>query len=111
MGIFRISLRVPFFLSSQEFEIELKFPQVDFIIQSRLYFNSTLAINGCRIDTAYRATGGYGTYIIEHGKQATNLVSLFDPTTEVDKLCSIDTHKTAFKTWLNSLGFGMDEDD
>ena len=74
-------------------------------------FNSTLAINGCRIDTAYRATGGYGTYIVEHGKPATNSVSLFDPTTVVDKLCSVDIHKAAYKTWLKSLGFDMDEDD
>ena len=74
-------------------------------------FNSTLAINGCRVDTDYRATGGYGCYIIELGKQATNSVSLFDPTKDIDKLCTVDVHKAAYKTWLKSLGFDMTDDD
>ena len=74
-------------------------------------FNSTLAINGCRVDTDYRATCGYGCYVIEFGKQATNSVSLFDPTKAIDKLCTVEVHKAAYKAWLKSLGFDISEED
>jgi hypothetical protein len=74
-------------------------------------FESTLAINGCRVDTDYRATGGYGCYIIKFGKQATKPVSLFDPTKEIDKLCTVEVHKAAYKTWLKSLGFDTSDED
>lgn len=74
-------------------------------------YNSTLAINGCRIDVDYRATGGYGCYVLEHGKQATTSVSMFDPTKAVDKLCTVDVHKVAYKTWLRSLGCDISDDD
>lgn len=74
-------------------------------------FNSTLAINGCRVDTDYRATGGYGTYVIELGKLATKSVSLFKPTKAIDKLCTVEAHKAAYKTWLKSLGFAISEED
>ena len=33
--------------------------------QLAVNFNSTLGINGCRVDTDYRATGDYGCYMIE----------------------------------------------
>lgn len=66
-------------------------------------YNSTLAINGCRIDTSYRATGGYRTYITEHGKQAIAMVSLFNPTKRIDKICKVDEHKSAYKSWIDSL--------
>lgn len=79
--------------------------------QLEIDFNSILAINGCRVDTDYRATGGYGAYVIELGKKATNSVSLFDPTKAVNKLCTIEDHKAAYKTWLKSLGFDISEED
>jgi hypothetical protein len=62
------------------------------------------------VDTAYRATGGYGTYIIEYGKQARRSLSLFDPTQAIDQLCKVEKHKTAYGIWLKSLGFGIEED-
>ena len=68
-------------------------------------FNSVIAINGCRSDTAYRPTGGYGTYIIETGKQATSSVSLFEPTKAIEKLCKVEEHEVAYDAWLKSLGF------
>jgi hypothetical protein len=79
--------------------------------QLEVNFHSILAINWCRVDTDYRATGGYGCYIIKVGKQATNSVSLFDPTKEIDKLCTVEVHKAAYKTWLKSLGFDMTDED
>ena len=78
--------------------------------QLETVFNSILAINGCRIDTAYRPTGGYGTYIIEYGKQATNSLNLFEATKAIDKLCSVEEHKAAYNAWLKSLGFEIEEE-
>lgn len=59
---------------------------------------------GCRIDTSYRPTGGYGTYIIETGIQATNSVNLFEPTSEIDKLCKVSDHQENYLNWIRSLG-------
>lgn len=67
--------------------------------------NSILVINGCRIDTAYRASGSYGTYIIEHGKKAVNSAILFEPTKDIHKLCTVEQHEAAYEDWLKSLGF------
>lgn len=66
-------------------------------------YSSILAINGCRIDTSYRATGHHGQYIIEWGKQTSMRVSMFEPTTEIDKLGTIEEHKKAYLDWANSL--------
>ena len=74
-------------------------------------FNSILAINGCRVDTDYRATGGYGCYVIELGKPATNSLCLFNPTNAIDKLCTVDVHKAAYRMWLKSHGFDTSEED
>lgn len=65
--------------------------------------NSIISINGCRIDTAYRPTGGNGTYLIKQGRQATKSVSLFEPTMEVDKLCTVEEHEAAYDKWVESL--------
>ena len=65
---------------------------------------SFINCNGCRIDSAYRETGGWGTYILTYGKQATESVNLFDSTDEITKLCTVDSHKAAYKVWLGSLG-------
>ena len=64
---------------------------------------SIIGINGCRIDTSYRATGGYGTYLIENGKQAKKSLILFEPTQEINKLCLVNEHITAYDKWLESL--------
>ena len=67
-------------------------------------YSSIIACNGCRCDTAYRPTGGYGTYKIILGQQATERLNLFEPTNEIEKLCTVDQHKAAYKKWVNSLG-------
>jgi hypothetical protein len=66
---------------------------------------SLLGCNGCRIDTSYRATGGYGTYVIHKGiqAQANELLNLFYQTNEIAKLCTVAEHKIAYKEWLQSL--------
>ena len=66
--------------------------------------SSIIACNGCRSDTAYRPTGGFGTYKIVFGQQASERLNIFEPTTEVGKLCTVDEHKAAYKKWIASLG-------
>ena len=66
--------------------------------------NSILNCNGCRVDTSHKYSGGYGTYIIQYGKQASESVCIFDPTKEISKLGTLKEHKVAYKTWLDSLG-------
>jgi hypothetical protein len=72
-------------------------------IQLQVEFNSILAIKGCRIDTDYRPTGTFRCYILEQGKSSTKLVSLFDRTRAIDKLCTVEEHKAAYKKWCESL--------
>src|SRR5438067_2437041 len=48
-------------------------------------YESIIGCFGCRIDTAYRPTGGYGTYIITSGQPATQRVNIFEPTDEIIK--------------------------
>jgi hypothetical protein len=64
---------------------------------------SLLGCIGCRIDSAYRATGHFGTYIVKAGGQAIERAELFDPTNEVQKLCTVEEHKIAYKKWADSL--------
>ena len=64
---------------------------------------SIINCTGCRIDSAYRPTGGYGTYIITYGKPGTERASLFEPTTEILKLCTLEEHKIAYKKWTDSI--------
>ena len=66
-------------------------------------YESIIACNGCRIDTSYRPTGGYGTYKIIQGQPATERINLFRPTNEIDKLCTVDEHTAAYKKWIDSL--------
>lgn len=65
--------------------------------------NSILAINGCRIDTTYRATGSDRCYLIETGKQATISVNMFAATNDIEKLCTLEIHQAAYKAWQKSL--------
>jgi hypothetical protein len=65
--------------------------------------NSVLAINGCRIDTAFVATANHGTYVIKNGKPSSRTIGMFEPTAEVDKLCSIKEHELAYNDWLESI--------
>ncbi len=64
---------------------------------------SLLDCNGCRIDTSYRATGGYGAYKIVSGQQATKILNIFEPTNDIEKLCTVEEHKAAYQKWMNSL--------
>jgi hypothetical protein len=66
-------------------------------------YQSIIGCIGCRIDSAYRATGHYGTYIITYGKPSTERAFLFEPTDEVAKLCTVDEHKVAYKKWAESI--------
>ena len=66
-------------------------------------YSSLIACNGCRRDTSYRPTGGYNTYLIVACQQATKLMNMFNPTDQVEKLCTVDEHKMAYKDWLDSL--------
>ncbi len=69
-------------------------------------YESIIGCIGCRIDSAYRATGGYGTYLITYGEPASERACLFEPTDEVAKLCTVDEHKVAYKLWTESLQQG-----
>jgi len=64
---------------------------------------SLIACTGCRNDSAYRATGGNGTYILIHGRPGTERAGLFEPTDEISKLCTVQEHKIAYKKWCDSL--------
>ena len=66
-------------------------------------YASIIGCNGCRIDTSYRPTGGYGTYKIVTGQPATETMNIFEPTEEVDKLCTVDEHIIAYDKWIDSL--------
>jgi hypothetical protein len=66
-------------------------------------YKSIIGCNGCRVDTAFRPTGGYGTYKIVTGQQATETMNIFEPTEEVDKLCTVDEHIIAYDKWIDSL--------
>jgi hypothetical protein len=66
-------------------------------------YESIIACNGCRIDTSYRPTGGYGTYKIRAGQQATERLNLFRSTNEIELLCTVEEHTAAYKKWLDSL--------
>ena len=66
-------------------------------------YKSIIGCTGCRIDSTYRATGGFGTYIINYGEPASKRASLFEPTDEVSKLCTVDEHKVAYKEWTDSI--------
>ena len=63
---------------------------------------SLLGCNGCRIDTSYRATGGYGTYKIVPRQQATETLNIFEPTNDIEKLCTVNEHKAAYQKWIDS---------
>jgi hypothetical protein len=67
-------------------------------------YSSIIACNGCRLDTSYRPTGGFNTYINVPGRQATELINIFAPTDQIDRLCTVDQHKIAYKEWYTSLG-------
>lgn len=64
---------------------------------------SLLGCNGCRIDTSYRATGGYGTYKTVPGQQATEILNIFEPTNDIEKLCTVEEHKAAYQQWIDNL--------
>jgi hypothetical protein len=64
---------------------------------------SLVAINGCRIDTDYRATGSFSSYVIEEGKKATQNVHMFEPTDEIEKLCTVAEHIDTYDKWLESV--------
>jgi len=66
-------------------------------------YESIIGCTGCRIDSAYRAAGGYGTYIITYGEPASERAGLFEPTDEVAKLSTVDEHKVAYKKWTDSI--------
>jgi len=66
-------------------------------------YESIIGCAGCRIDSAYRATGGRGTYIITFGEPASERVNLFEPTDEIAKLCTVEEHKISYKKWIDSL--------
>ncbi|MEO5943582.1 MAG: hypothetical protein ABIP30_07680 [Ferruginibacter sp.] len=66
-------------------------------------YKSILGCNGCRIDTSYRHTGGWGTYINAQGQQATESLNIFEPTEEISKLCTVKEHQAAYEMWLKSL--------
>ncbi|HEK21410.1 hypothetical protein [Mucilaginibacter sp. 44-25] len=65
--------------------------------------NSVLNIIGCRSDVAYKPNGVGKSYMIEAGKQATMMVSLFDLTEDLDNLTTVAEHKTAYHKWIDSL--------
>ena len=59
--------------------------------------NSLLGINGCRKDTSRQTSGNFYSYIIETGKKPTENVQMFQPTTEVEKLCTVQQHEAAYE--------------
>ena len=65
--------------------------------------NSVLGINGCRIDTGLQTSGSFGCYLVEEGIKATENVHMFEPTTEVKKLCTVRQHESAYDKWLQSV--------
>jgi hypothetical protein len=64
---------------------------------------SIISCNGCRRDVSYRGSGSYMGYILIQGRQATDLVNMFAPTNEIEKLCTIEQHKAAYQQWVESL--------
>jgi hypothetical protein len=64
-------------------------------------YNSTLAIIGCRTDTAFRPTGGQLTFILENGQYSLESKSLFETTDQIKKLGTVKKHKLYYKAWCN----------
>jgi hypothetical protein len=64
---------------------------------------SLLNCNGCRIDTSYKYSGRITTFLIQQGKQATIILDMFEPTTDISKLCTIEEHKLAYRKWADDL--------
>jgi hypothetical protein len=60
---------------------------------------------GCRIDTAFRASGGYGSYIIslDHSRpvRESDSINIFEPTDNISKLCTVSEHILAYDKWCN----------
>jgi hypothetical protein len=65
--------------------------------------NSLLGINGCRMDTSRQTSSSFGSYLVEDGLKATEDVHMFEPTTEVGKLCTVEQHEAAYEKWLDSV--------
>jgi hypothetical protein len=65
--------------------------------------NSLLGINGCRTEMSLQTSGSFSSYLIEEGVIATENVHMFEPTTEVEKLCTVEQHEVAYEKWLESV--------
>jgi hypothetical protein len=65
---------------------------------------SILAINGSRIDTTLRPTGGDIAYVIRDNIIAEDdWVGIFEPTTELEKLCTVQQHEKAYDEWCDAV--------
>ena len=64
---------------------------------------SIIGINGCRMDTDYRFDGSFNSYVIELGIKATENLHMFEPTIEIEKLCTVAQHEVAYDKWLESV--------
>ena len=42
-------------------------------------------------------------YLIEQGKKASENVYMFEPTTETEKLCTLEEHVAAYERWIESV--------
>ncbi len=71
--------------------------------QLETIYQSMIAINGCRIDVDHRANGGVMCYFIEYGKKAVENIYMFEPTDQVDKLCTVSQHEQAYLNWVESI--------
>lgn len=66
-------------------------------------YNSLINCSGCRIDVAYRPTGGFGSYEIEMSKPATKRIALFEPTNKIELLSTVREQQSHYQEWLNSI--------
>ena len=64
---------------------------------------SLIGLTGCRIDSAIRPNSGGGTYLLIYGIPSSERAFIFDPTEQVEKLCTVDEHKAAYREWGNSI--------
>ena len=75
----------------------------DLRLQLEEKFSSLINCSGCRKDVSYRPTGGMGSYIIEMGKPATKRINLFEPTKQIELLCTVDEQKKYYTEWIDNF--------
>lgn len=62
-----------------------------------------IGCNDCRIDTTLRPTGTDIAFVIkENNINEDDWVGIFESTSKIEKLCTIEEHEEAYEKWCES---------